>query len=267
MVQEDEGVRTSTKLAIVAVVLLGGAVVAQTWRLQRERLRVSVETQARQKAVLEAVGWRAAKEATERQMAITVPALQEELEAARKEKAPVILGGRTITKTVGFAIPCGEGPLAATGAGPTVQASDTSSPAPPPVNLTLDQQFAVTALADGAIEWTGRTFATMTRGEWTQTEEMPPTDVAVSIDPRLSKAWREYVTGPRAVWEARVLVTGPAWGLRAGATWFGRGQHVGVAFDYDRTYTSETTCDYYQESCSSRYVGANGYAVGAAFRF
>lgn len=258
--------KSSTKVGLLAILLLGGAVVAQTWRLQRERLRVAEANGARQRAVLDAQGWKDAKEATERKLAEVVPALEAQVAAAKAEKIPVIIAGRTVTKAVPFEIPCESHPTPATG-GDGAVLNDTSSSPSLPVNLSVDSQFAIAALNDGNLSWTGRLFATMSRGDWKQTKALAPDENSLVIDPKLTKAWRDYVTGPPAVWEARVLLTGPAWGIRAGATWFGRGQHVGVAFDYDRTYSRETSCDYYQESCSSRYVSFSAYAIGAAFRF
>ena len=268
---ETEGMKTSTKVGLLLILILGSYSAFATWRLKQSQLQVYKEIGARQKAVLEANGWKVAKEASEKQMAVTVPALEEELKAAREQKAPIIIGGRTITKAVPFAVPCDLNDVAASGIAAggeeNPRLDTTPQPSSPPVTITADSQVAITALANGSIAWTQRLFATVSRGTWHETKELPADTSTVNIDPKLTKAWQQFVQGPKTLWELRAsAVLGSAYGIRLGGSWIGRGQHFGLSLDFDKTWSSETTCSYY-ESCSSDKSSDSSIAAGVAIRF
>jgi len=259
--------KTSTKVALVVILILGVAVVAQAYMINRERLKVAAAVADKQAAVLETNGWKRAAVERGAELLKKVPALEAELAAAREVKAPVLIAGRTITERVPFNIPCGDRPPSPTaGAGE----SGMTSTAPPPagnaaVDVSADVQTAVAGLADGRVEWASRVFATLRAGDWTETRELPVHESAVGVDPKLTAAWRNYVLGPPWSLELRALASSTP-GIRLGASWFGRKHRLGFAFDYDRTWRDSASCSSYFETCQTTRVTGNEVAAGVAVR-
>lgn len=126
-------------------------------------------------------GWFAGHRARVGWLRDAVPALEHELDEARKVGAHVVTVTRTVTVEVPFYIP-------AAGAGePTPPQPGTD------VTVSADVQTAVAALEDGRIEWTSRVFATLRSGTWTETKALPVQSSTTGVDPVLEKALRAYL--------------------------------------------------------------------------
>ena len=86
---------------IVAVVALVVYAAVLTWQLDRAEGRELKARAAEQGRILEADGWKRAAEASQRELAETVPALEKELAAAKKAKAPVVVASRWANEVAG----------------------------------------------------------------------------------------------------------------------------------------------------------------------
>lgn len=191
-----------TRIAWAAAALLALALAVQSWRIYQAEHAAIAAAAARQRAELAASGWKDAAEASQRELASTVPQLREQLDAARRANAELLLTHRTTTAPEAFLVPfdC-PGATSSPGAGAGEPAAPHGAPQPTgiPVAVTVDSQTAVVALADGSIEWSGRLFATLSSGEWHETRELTPLHDTLAADSDLGRAWAAWRNRPPRV--------------------------------------------------------------------
>jgi len=166
-------------LVVFVVILVYAGVVS--WRLQQAQGRELKERAARQARTLEAANWQRAAEASQRELASTVPALKEELEAVRKAKATTAIASHWEGKGAEISVPCTVvmgSPAGNVAPPPGSPATASSSETPPTVAVTphvlIDDAVAIDDA--GGVYVARKVQARLSVGEaWASAwEEIPP---------------------------------------------------------------------------------------------
>lgn len=177
-------------LSILAALVLLLAV--QTCRLQAAEKRETRERAGRQSAELALAGFE--KGETDKHPEDATPGLAGPAQAAKEAGAKTVIAWRTRTEQVPFYVPtdCGTVPPAEPpGAG------EGKPPAPPPpVMVSADLQAILAPNDLGELHLAAKIAATLTRGEWSQTEDLPIAQSDLRVHPDVEKAWAEFQSKP-----------------------------------------------------------------------
>jgi len=195
---------TARRLGLVAFVLLAayaGFLAWQNDKLRDRELKARVEIQD---AKLKAAGWQETAKASQAELARTVPALKEQLEAATKAKATTAIASHWEGSGAAIAVPCTVfmGPPAGDiDAAPHPMPSPGESEAPPSVVVTPHVKIDdAVALDDaGGIFVARKVQAQLTVGtSWASAWEDIDADAGstTKVAPELEKAWKAYRNPP-----------------------------------------------------------------------
>lgn len=267
-----------TKVAIVMILLLAGAVVAQTIRLRRAVAREWDAHVAKQQADLAAEGFRREAEASQAELAEKVPALEAELRKAQDAGARIASASHFEGHGREVEVPCTVimgSPAEQTGRAPAPSSSPGTQPGTPPaIAVTPHVRIDDAVLIDdgGGIYVQRDVHARLSVGEsWASGwEPVEPEVVTSAVDPELSKAWAAWrAPVKRLPWlvELHALLGGPDPEARLGLSWYPAGWRTGFVVQYGKQRRSAEGFDPYLESYYSRTETATSYAAGATWRF
>ena len=188
-------------IAVAALAIYAGFLAWQNDRLRDKDIRARAAIQA---AKLEAAGWKRGVEATQAEMVARIPALEKELAAAKRAKAPIAIASHWEGRGAEVAVPCTVvmGPPAGDMTPPPHSAdSPGESGAPPSVAVTPHVRIDdAVALDDaGGIFVARKVQAQLTVGtSWASAWEPIEADAASTtvVNPELTEAWAAWKNPP-----------------------------------------------------------------------
>lgn len=265
-----------TKVAIVAVLVLGGIAFAQTWRLRSARAAAWNEHLDRQASDMKQAGLVAAAQGTQRQLVDILDRMKAKLKAAQEAGARVAVASRFEGKADTIHVPAIDRPGPPRTAQAPAGTVDVSVAAGCDVDPWVRLEEAVLVDDAGRVYLKRDVAVQLQAGTWySGWKPVKPAALSgpeVLVDPELSKAIAAYRMPKdlRLPWSLQLhaLAVGPApLGVAVGGTYFPKGSRVGPTVLYQVVGRDVEAYNYQTESYATRTVTDRAFLAGATWRF